>query len=79
MKVSVSLPDKNIEFLEAYALRRGLGSRSAVLRRAVRLLRAAELGPTYKQAWEEWSSGEEGILWEARVTDGLTSDLDRRS
>ncbi len=24
MKVSVSLPDKNIEFLEAYALRRGL-------------------------------------------------------
>ena len=55
MKVSVSLPDDDIEFLDRYASSQGVGSRSAVVHKAVRLLRATELGPAYEQAWAEWA------------------------
>ena len=55
MKVSVSIPDDDVEFLEAYAAAQGLPSRSAVVHRAIRLLRAAELGSAYEDAWQEWS------------------------
>ncbi len=71
MKVSVSLPDEDIEFLDSYAEGQGFSSRSAVVQKAVRLLRASELGPAYEDAWEEWSSGDDGSLWEVTVTDGL--------
>ena len=41
MKVSVSLPDDDVEFLDAYARSQGIESRSAVVHKAVRLLRAS--------------------------------------
>jgi antitoxin MazE9 len=53
MKVSVSLPGEDVQFLDAYAKEQGLESRSAALHRAVRLLRTAELGGTYEAAWDE--------------------------
>ncbi len=40
MKLSVSLPDEDVEFLDAYAKSKGSESRSAVVHKAVRLLRA---------------------------------------
>ena len=43
MKLSVSLPAEDVEFLDQYARSLGARSRSAVIRRAVRLLRASEL------------------------------------
>lgn len=71
MKLSVSLPGKDIEFLDEYAQEQGLESRSAALHRAVRLLRAAESGASYAAAWEEWSGGEDGALWESTTGDGI--------
>lgn len=71
MKVSVSLPDEDVEFLDAYAASQGIASRSAALHKAVRLLRASELGPDYEKAWEEWSQGEDEELWDATVDDGI--------
>jgi|GraSoiStandDraft_43_1057313.scaffolds.fasta_scaffold313746_2 Arc/MetJ-type ribon-helix-helix transcriptional regulator len=71
MKVSVSLPDEDVEFLDAYADAQGFASRSAVLHKAVRLLRASELGPAYEQAWGEWSAGGDAEAWEATTGDGL--------
>ncbi len=71
MKVSVSLPDEDVEFLDAYAESQGIASRSAVMHRAVRLLRASELGAAYEEAWEEWSSGDDATAWESAVGDGL--------
>lgn len=71
MKVSVSLPDEDIEFLDQYARSQGYESRSAVVHRAVRLLRTAELGKDYAEAWEEWSNSEAGDEWEIAVADGL--------
>ncbi len=70
MKVSVSLPDEDVEFLDEYASVQGIASRSAALHKAVRLLRASELGPAYEQAWEQWSESE-AATWEPAVDDGL--------
>jgi Arc/MetJ-type ribon-helix-helix transcriptional regulator len=71
MKVSVSLPDEDVDFLDAYADSQGFASRSAVVHEAVRLLRASELGPAYEDAWDEWSR-EDSDAWESTVRDGLT-------
>jgi Arc/MetJ-type ribon-helix-helix transcriptional regulator len=73
MKVSVSLPSEDVQFLDEYAKEQGLESRSAALHRAVRLLRTAELGSTYEAAWEEWAAEGEADLWEATTRDGLRS------
>ena len=72
MKVSVSLPDEDVEFLDAYATSQGIPSRSAALHKAVRLLRASELGPDYEAAWTEWSRGDDEQLWENTASDGLS-------
>jgi Arc/MetJ-type ribon-helix-helix transcriptional regulator len=71
MKVSVSLPDEDVEFLDAYAEAQGFASRSAALHKAVRLLRASELGPAYEKAWEEWSAGGDAEAWGSTTGDGL--------
>ena len=71
MKVSVSLPDEDVDFLDAYANSQGFASHSAVVHKAVRLLRASELGPAYEEAWDEWSK-EEADLWESTTSDGLS-------
>ena len=71
MKVSVSLPDADVEYLDAYAQNQGLDSRSAALQKAVRLLRASELGAAYEDAWTEWAESEDAALWEPATADGL--------
>jgi Arc/MetJ-type ribon-helix-helix transcriptional regulator len=71
MKVSVSLPDEDVEFLDSYAREQGVASRSAVIREALRLLRANELGSDYAEAWQEWSAGPDREAWETVLADGL--------
>ena len=71
MKLSVSLPEEDVEYLDAYAESQGLDSRSAALQKAVRLLRASELGADYEDAWAEWASSGEGELWDAATSDGV--------
>ena len=68
MKVSVSLPDDDVEFLDAYAQVRGLSSRSAVLHKAVGLLRGAELAPAYAEAFLLWDASSDADDWD--VTSG---------
>lgn len=70
VKVSVSLPEDDIEFLDAYATKVGFASRSAALQEAVRLLRAAELGEAYAEAWAEWDAADDADLWDATAADG---------
>lgn len=71
MKLSVSLPDEDIAFLDSYAAAQGITSRSAALHEAVRLLRASELGPAYEAAWDEWAQGGDAEAWDATSGDGL--------
>ena len=71
MKVSVSLPDDDVEYLDAYVRTQGLESRSAALHRAVHLLRASELGAAYEDAWAEWAASPDSERWDAATADGL--------
>lgn len=77
MKLSVSLPDEDVEFLDAYASGQGITSRSAVLHKAVRLLRGAELGAAYEDAFAEWENEGEAAAWDVTAADGLGTDAAR--
>ena len=70
MKLSVSLPQEDVEFLDAYATEQG-STRSAALHRAVRLLRGAELGAAYEDAFIEWEASGEADAWETTIGDGV--------
>lgn len=73
MKVSVSLPGEDVEFLDEYVRERGLESRSAAVHQAVRLLRAAELAGAYEAAWSDWTAEGEAGAWDSTAADGLGS------
>ena len=71
MKVSVSIPNADVEFLDRYAHEHGIESRSAAIQRAIQVLRASELGDAYELAWEEWEQSGEAELWEPTTADAL--------
>jgi len=73
MKVSVSLPEDDVQFLDSYAQAQGIQSRSAAVHRAVGLLRATQLGEAYEEAWDSWESSEDAGAWESAAADGLGS------
>lgn len=65
MKLSVSLPDEEFAYLDRCVDDGLYPSRSAVVLRALRLLRSADLGAMYADAFSEWESSEEGTDWES--------------
>jgi Arc/MetJ-type ribon-helix-helix transcriptional regulator len=71
MKVSVSLPDDDLSFVDEYARRAGVTSRSAVIHRAIGLLRSASLEEAYAAAWPEWEASNDAALWDATAADGI--------
>lgn len=71
VKLSVSLSESDVAVLDEQARLRGLGSRSAVLREAIRLLRQSGLEEEYAAAWEEWQQSGEAAVWDATAGDGL--------
>jgi Arc/MetJ-type ribon-helix-helix transcriptional regulator len=71
MKVSVSLPQEDISYLDDYARSQGIGSRSAVLHKAVGLLRATELEDSYADAWSSWQTSGNSEAWEPVTGDGV--------
>lgn len=71
VKLSVSLGDDDVRFLDEYASAHGAPSRSAVLQQAVALLRANELSDAYVEAWQEWSQSGDAAAWESTTGDGL--------
>lgn len=70
MKLSVSIPQEDVEFIDRYAAEHGVDSRSGVLQRAVSLLRSAELGDDYAAAWDEWAQTDADV-WHVAAGDGL--------
>jgi Arc/MetJ-type ribon-helix-helix transcriptional regulator len=71
MKVSVSLPSDDIEFLDAYASTHAYPSRSAVVHQAIRAFRRGELHDAYRNAWDEWKQSGEADVWNTTTDDGL--------
>ena len=74
MKLSVSIPEDDVEFIDAYASTHGLESRSGVVQRALTLLRTSDLGKDYAAAWAEWESSGDAELWDPVVGDGLADE-----
>lgn len=70
MKLSVSLPDDECAFLDQCVEGGQYPSRSAVLLRALRLLRSADLGGMYAEAFADWESSDEGAEWDSVDTTG---------
>jgi Arc/MetJ-type ribon-helix-helix transcriptional regulator len=71
VKISISLPDEDVAALDEYARTSGLKSRSAVVRRALVLLRQPDLEQDYAAAWDEWESSGDQAAWEGTAADGL--------
>lgn len=71
MKLSISLADDDVAFLDTYAEEHESGSRSAAIQKAVRLLRAAQLEHEYAEAFQEWEESGDAALWDATSADGL--------
>jgi metal-responsive CopG/Arc/MetJ family transcriptional regulator len=70
MKVSVSLPDDDIAFVDRYARDNGT-TRSAAILQAVQMLRRRDLAADYEAANDEWAASGEADLWDATASDGL--------
>ena len=71
MKLSISLPDDDLDFLDRYADEQGLASRSAAVQRAIRMLRASSLGSAYEDAWTDWEGSDDATAWSTTLSDGL--------
>lgn len=72
MKLSVSLSVRDLQVLDTYVREAGLGSRSAGVQHALRLLERDGLEQDYAAAWQEWEASGDAAAWEATVGDGLT-------
>jgi Arc/MetJ-type ribon-helix-helix transcriptional regulator len=71
MKLSVSLPEEDVEYLDEYVAEKSVASRSAALHEAIGLLRLSVLESAYEAANAEWESSEDAALWENASADGL--------
>lgn len=69
MKISVSLPDEDLAYIDEYAGRVGYSSRSSVLQHAIGLLRMSEMEDAYAAAWTEWNRSDD--RWDTTSGDGL--------
>jgi Arc/MetJ-type ribon-helix-helix transcriptional regulator len=77
MKVSVSIPEQDLRFLDDYVVDNGLGSRSAGVHEAIGALRQMALTLEAEQAISEWYDSGEAEVWDVTVADGLESDVSR--
>ncbi len=66
MKISVSLPDEDVAFLDS----RGT-NRSAAIHDAIEALRDGDLGQEYADAFDEWDADPDNKAWNVTVADGL--------
>lgn len=71
MKVSVSLRKEDVEYLDAAVSGYRYPSRSAVVQRAIRLLKATDLADDYASAWNEWAADDDAKAWDRLAADGV--------
>jgi hypothetical protein len=71
VKISVSLPVGDVEFLDAYAHEHQIGSRSGAVQHALKVLRNVDLGDAYEEAWDEWETSGEAEVWAPATADGI--------
>ncbi|SES18006.1 ribbon-helix-helix domain-containing protein [Actinokineospora terrae] len=69
MKLSVSLPEVDVQFIDEYLSRGEGGSRSAVIQLALGLLRESSMREEYAVAFAEWDASDDAALWESTAAD----------
>lgn len=74
VKISISLEDKDLTFLDKYASDHSLDTRSAAMRKAIDALRKEELARQYEQAFSEWEGSEDQKFWDRFSGDGMDVD-----
>lgn len=70
MKISVSVPAGDLQFVDDYAQKHST-SRSAAIHAAIEALRRIDLAAEYEQAFTEWEDSGEAAVWDVTVGDGL--------
>ena len=71
MKLSISLHEEEVGFIDAYARSQGIKSQSGVVKAALRLLRTMELADDYAAAWTEWGDDDDTRAWNLSSGDRL--------
>lgn len=74
MKISVSLPQEDVAFVDEYAAKTEADSRSAVIHAAIEALRASNLEADYEAAFAEWDGSEDAVFWDRFSGDGLADE-----
>ncbi|MFD7297689.1 ribbon-helix-helix protein, CopG family [Streptomyces sp. NPDC059897] len=74
VRLSISLPEEQVEFLDKYVGDGETPTRSAAIQEAVKLLQEAALESDYLAAWDEWYASGDAELWEQTVGDGLDDE-----
>ncbi len=70
MKISISLPGDDVQFLDSQASQGVFSLRSAAIHSAIRLLHDRQYVDSYAAAWGEWDA-DNGAVWDATLTVGL--------
>lgn len=65
MKISLSLPDEDVAFVDAQTREGAFPSRSAAVQAAIRLMRDRTYLDSYAAAWDEWDLSGDGDSWDA--------------
>jgi Arc/MetJ-type ribon-helix-helix transcriptional regulator len=71
MKLSISVPDEQMELLDRIVEQRCLASRSAAIQEAIDLLLNNALVADYKAAFADWDDTADATNWDAVAGDGL--------
>ena len=74
VKVSTTLPERDVDFIERYTIRNNLPNRAAAYQAAVRALRHEDLMRQYEEADKEWYESGEVEVWECTVGDGIEDE-----
>ncbi|KRD24490.1 MULTISPECIES: ribbon-helix-helix domain-containing protein [unclassified Streptomyces] len=74
MKISVSLPEEDVAFVDEYAARTEADSRSAVIHAAIELLRSGQLEAEYTEAFQECDGSEDAGFWDRFAGGGLVDE-----
>jgi Arc/MetJ-type ribon-helix-helix transcriptional regulator len=69
VKLSVSLPEDDVRFIDEYSARIDVTSRSSVIQIAIARLRESELQDEYAAAFAEWDASADARLWESTASD----------
>jgi Arc/MetJ-type ribon-helix-helix transcriptional regulator len=68
LRISLSLPAEDVEFLDTFRRAKGFHSRSSVLHFAIYMLQEAQLTSSYEAAWAEWEDTPDGVDWASAST-----------